>query len=230
MRRFLVALFAAGSFGIAIPAMGQPTSTPVAPAPSALDQAKAALRQGKPDAALSLVGPIIAKAEASDAKDADAMCPGAAAAFLTAFMAKESKLNVVVSVENDWCEAMLVEGYALGELKRFDEAAERLGKLVKHDGSNANYLAEYGFALRSAGRVDQAMSAYKQAKAAASRYSDKSAQRHWRAVALRGIGYIEFDRQNWKAAEKAYKDSLRDEPGNQIALSELELIKQKLAN
>jgi len=204
-----------------------------APAPkgaSELEQAKAKLREGKPAEALALVDPIVARAEAKEAKDPEAMCPSAAAAFLVAYMRQSSKLNISVSVENDWCDAMLVQGYALGEQKRFSEAADRLGKLVKHDKFNANYLAEYAFALRSSGQVDLAMEFYRKTKDAASHYSDKAAQRHWRAVALRGIGFIEFDRANWKAAEKAYKDSLKDEPGNQIALGELELIKQKTSN
>lgn len=194
--------------------------------PSDLERAKQALVDGKPAEAIELVDPIIAKAESDEAKNPTAACPSAATALLAAMMGQKG-LNVTVSVENDWCDAMLVRGFALVEQKRFDEAVAMLGKLVKHDPRNANYLCEYAFALRSSGKVDEAFDAYQRAKNAAGSYADKRAKAHWRAVALRGIGYIEFDRENWDKAEKAYRDSLKAEPGHAGALSELELIKQK---
>ena len=200
-----------------------------AKSPSELVQARDKLREGKPEEALALVAPIVARAEAAEAKDPAAICPAQAVAFLGALMQRGGNLNVTISIHNDWCDAMLVQGYALGELKRYGEAADRLGKLVGHDKDNANYLAEYAFALRANGQNDAAMTYYNKVKDVASRFSDKPNQRRWRAVALRGIGYIEFDRANWKAAETAYRDSLKEEPGNPIALRELELIRQKQA-
>lgn len=213
---------------IAADPASQPTQdAPQQEGPSELDQAVVLVREGKATEALALLDPIVAKAESDEAKDPKAPCPAQALALLAAFMPRN--LNVTLSVRNDWCDAMLVQGYALAELKRFDEAAARLGKLVQHDPRNAQYLAEYAFNLRSSGQIDEALETYNRAKSAASRYTDKAAKKHWRAVALRGIGYIAFEREQWDTAEKAYRDSLKDEPGNQIALSELELIRQKRA-
>ncbi|MBS0482443.1 MAG: hypothetical protein JSR96_09880 [Proteobacteria bacterium] len=216
-----------GTICLAIAApLGAQSSQPSQPTKlSDLEEAKAALAAGKADAALALVDPIIAAAEAKDAKDPDAICPSNAAAIALAFMGAAGK-NVTVTVENDWCDAMLVRGYALGELKRFDDATATLAKLVKHDANNANYLAEYAFALRSSGNADEAFRRYQQVGKLAVNYKDKAAKQHWRAVALRGIGFIEFDRKNWDLAERAYRDSLKQEPGNAIALSELEAIRQ----
>ena len=207
---------------------GAPAFADPAPAepPSDLERAKQALVDGNPAEAIALVDPIIAKAESDEAKNPNAVCPSAATALLVAMLGQQGT-NVRVSVENDWCDAMLVRGFALVEQKRFDDAVTTLGKLVKHDPRNANYLCEYAFALRSSGKVDEAFDTYQRAKNAAASYSDKRAKAHWRAVALRGIGYIEFDRENWDKAEKAYRDSLKAEPGHAGALSELELIKQK---
>ena len=217
-------LAAIGAIGLlaAVPLRAETTPEK---SPTELERAKQALVDGKPADALELVDPIITKAESDEAKDPAAICPSAASAFLIAMMGKQGA-NVSVSVDNDWCDAMLVRGFALTELKRFDEAAATLGKLVKHDPRNANYLCEYAFALRSSGKMDQAFDTYRQASNAASLYTDKRTKAHWRAVALRGMGYIEFDRKNWDKAEKAYRDSLKAEPGNALALSELELIKQ----
>lgn len=231
MNKILRTCIALLGLGAAVPVHADPASVPAtaARAPSSLERAKMLLSEGKAAEALALVEPIVAQAEADEAKDANASCPGLAANFLAAYMAQRN-LNVTVSIENDWCESMLVQGYALGELKRFDEAALRLEKLVKHDPNNANYLAEYGFALIHSGQLDKALDAYKRAKSAASRFTDKAAKRHWRAVALRGIGYIAFEREQWDEAEKAYRESLKEAPGNAIALSELELIRTKRSN
>src|SRR5213080_4809053 len=84
------------------------------PKGSDLQTAKELLKAGNPDQSLALVDPIIAQAMLKDAKDPKAVCPSAAAAFLQSFV----KGKFSVSVENDWCDAMLVKGYALNELKR----------------------------------------------------------------------------------------------------------------
>lgn len=196
--------------------------------PSDLEKAFAALKYKQPKTALELVDPIILKAEEKDAKDPDAMCPGNAAAFLLAFMKNAGK-HVTVTVENDWCDAMLVRGYALVELEKFDEATATLAKLIRHDAGNAQYRAEYAFTLRAAGKIDEAYTQYVSVRQLASKYKDKATKNHWQAVALRGIGYIEFDRGNWDLAERAYRDSLKVEPNNPIALSELNIIKTKRA-
>lgn len=192
---------------------------------SALQQARALLADGKPSDAIALVDPIIAKAEVDEAKDPDAMCPARAVQLMTAFM-KQDKLNVVITIDDDWCEAMLIKGYALGELKQNAEAVAMLKKLVGHDNANPNYVAEYAFALRTSGDLDGAFSNYQRAEDLASSLSDKVAKKRWRSVALRGLGYIYVERQQWDEAEKAYKASLKDDPGSELAKSELEYIKQ----
>ena len=192
---------------------------------SALDQARDALVAKDPDGAIKLVDPIIARADASDTKDADAICPGTAVALLGAFMARQDP-TFVISTENDWCEAMLLKGYALAELGKSEQASELLGKLVRFDPNNPNYLAEYAFVLQSTRKLDESMAFYKRVVNVSEKLSDKSAQRHWRAVGLRGIGFIHSDRQEWDDAVKAYKASLKEEPDNKIALGELLYIEQ----
>src|SRR4051812_33407914 len=85
---------------------------------SDLEAAHEQLKAGHAEQSLALVDPIIERAMLKDAKDPAAICPSAAAAVLQSFM----KGNFSVSVENDWCDAMLVKGYALNELKRPAEA------------------------------------------------------------------------------------------------------------
>lgn len=191
-----------------------------------LESATKLLDQGKADQALALVDPIIAQAMLDDAKDPDAICPGAAAAFLQSFMNADKGLNVSVSVENDWCEAMLVKGYALNELKRPAEAEQVLERLVRHDRNNAQYLIEYAYTVRLNGRLDKALDLYKQAEKLASKLPDKGIAAHWQAAALRGQGYAYIDLQRWDEAAKAYQRSFKYEPDNPLARSELQYIEE----
>jgi tetratricopeptide (TPR) repeat protein len=207
-------------------AMSVACSTPVVaqvPHQSEVQIARELLKQGKSQEAIAKVDPIIASAMAKDAKDPDAICPGVAVAFLQNFMRKDNR-GVTVSVENDWCEAMLVKGYALTELKRPAEAAQTLGALVRHDTNNAQYLIEYGFAVRSSGETARALEIYKKAESLASRSTDKQLAAHWRAAALRGQGYAYIDLQNWDDAAKAYQKSLKYEPDNELTKSELRFV------
>ncbi len=189
---------------------------------SDLETAEELLRAGKADQSLALVNPIIDRAMLKDAKNATAICPGEAAAFLQSYM----KGNVRVSVENDWCEAMLVKGYALNELNRSAEAEPVLAKLVRHDPGNPNYLTEYAYTVRVNGKLERSLDLYKRAEKIAAKLQDRESAAHWRAVALRGQGYAYTDLQRWDDATKAYQRSLEYEPDNKIARNELQYIEQ----
>lgn len=187
---------------------------------SDLDAAREQLTAGHADRSLALVEPIISAALQGVASKPTAMCPGAAVAALRPFIAG----NLSLYVENDWCEAMLVKGYALIELKRPAEAEQMLATLVGHAPKNPQYLAEYAYAVRVNGDVPQALALYKRAESAAAQVTDKASAAHWRAVALRGQGYCYTELQRWADAVKAYQRSLKHEPGNDVALQELQFI------
>jgi tetratricopeptide (TPR) repeat protein len=48
------------------------------------------------------------------------------------------------------------------------------------------------------------------------------------ARAWRRRGYIRFEQQRWDEARAAYERSLEYQPGNELALTELELISQQI--
>jgi tetratricopeptide (TPR) repeat protein len=189
---------------------------------SDLETAMDLLKAGHADQSLALVDPIIAQAMLKDAKDPTAICPSAAAAVLQTFM----KGNFSVSVENDWCDAMLVKGYALNELKRAAEAAQVLEALVRHAPDNAQYLIEYAYTVRVNGQLERSLELYKQAERVASKFPDAPGAAHWRAVALRGEGYDFSELQRWDDATKAYQRSFKYEPDNAIARNEMQYIQQ----
>jgi tetratricopeptide (TPR) repeat protein len=194
------------------------------PKPGDLQVARNLLDQGRADQSLALVEPIIAQALLKDAKDPKAMCPGAAAAFLQAFM--KSDVNITVTVENDWCEAMLVKGYALNELKRPAEAAQVLETLVGHDPGNAQYMIEFAYSVRASGQLERGLDLYKRAGSIAARIPDKRSAAHWQAAALRGQGYAYIDLQRWDDAKKAYRRSMKYEPDSELSRKELQFIEE----
>lgn len=171
------------------------------------------VRAGQPQKSLALVEPIIAEAMLKEAKDPTAICPSAAAAFLQSYM----KGKFTVTVENDWCDAMLVKGYALNELKRPGEAAQVLEALTRHDPTNPQYLIEYAYTVRLNGQLERSLELYRKAEKLASKLPDRESAAHWQAVALRGQGYAYTDLQRWDDATKAYQRSFNYEPDNHIA-------------
>jgi tetratricopeptide (TPR) repeat protein len=188
---------------------------------SDLERAQEFARTGQPDRSLALVDSIISRAS-EEAKDPEAVCPGDAAAFFGSFLK-----DATVSVENDWCEAMLVKAYVLIELKRPVEAEQVLKTLVGHSPGNVNYLTEYAYSVQTNGDLPRALTLYEKAEKIAAKLPDRNASKHWRAVALRGQGYTYSELQRWDEGVKAYNKSLKYEPGNKIALQELAYIAEK---
>ena len=189
-----------------------------------VEAAQKLLLSGKVDEALALVDPIIAQALKSDAKEPDAMCPSEATALLQEMLKQETKRDVLITTENDWCKAMLVKGYALNELKRPQEAEAILAALTGHAPNNAQYLVEYAYTARLNGRLEKAMALFKDAEARAAAMTNRDSGAHWQAVALRGQGYIHVEYKRWDDAQQAYQRSLELEPANKLALGELKFI------
>lgn len=188
--------------------------------PNDLATARELLKSGQAHQALALADQIIAEAMLNDAKDPTATCPGEAAAVLQTFM----KGNFTVTVDNDWCDAMLVKGYALNELKRPVEAAEVLRTLVGHAPNNAQYLIEYAYTVRVNGERERSLDLYKQAEKIAAKFPDRESGMRLRAASLRGQGYVYIELERWDDATKAYQKSRKYEPDNEIARNELQYI------
>lgn len=213
LRKYFVLIAATAMFTSSAQAQTQP---------SELETAKDLLKSGHADQSLVLVDKIIAQAMQREAKDPDSICPSVAAAFLQSYM----KGSFTVSIQNDWCDAMLVKGYALNELKRPVEAEQVLKTLVGHAPGDAQYLIEYSYTVRVNGDLNLALELYRQAEKLASSSLNRESSAHWRAAALRGQGFVLSDLQRWDEATKTYKRSMKYEPESEIALHELKYIEE----
>lgn len=210
----------------------QPLSASVGPSPDELAIANAIelLKVKKPAEALDALGPTLASLETQVAAASEkgvAFCAtDMTEAILYAGMAASAKKDGTV-LSGAVCEAMYYKAFALVELGKKDEAISTLERLTSLAPMHAQYFVELGFAYRASGLLDKAEAAYQQAKSASEMAGDKGAGKLSRAAALRGIGYILIEKGDLKGAEKAYRDSLKDDPDSQVAKSELDFIKSK---
>ena len=131
-----------------------------------------------------------------------------------------------VALAPTWCQALFMQAYSYIELKKIDLALAPLERAVELAPLDAQYANELGFVYRSLGRLDEAMTSYRAALAGLDASPDVQAVNRHKAVALRGIGWIHAEHQQWDEAEQAYNQSLEANPGNQHALSELKYIEE----
>lgn len=140
-----------------------------------------------------------------------------------AIPAKPGGQRIVVTGP-DWCDALFLEAYALGELKRPAEAIKLLRRLTVLAPMRAQYRNELGYALEQVRDPDGALESYQVSRKLAAKDSPVGADPHMEAAALRGIGYALVEKGDLDGAEKAYRDSQKLEPDNPIARNELEYI------
>ncbi len=130
-----------------------------------------------------------------------------------------------VALGPTWANGYYGKAYALIELNRFDEAAVALDRALELSPANPQFLSERGYLYRASREWDK-MLASNQAALEHVPLAPESLRDAERARALRGAGYalIELDRLD--EAERHFRDSLKIEPKNQVALGELDYIKQ----
>ncbi len=131
-----------------------------------------------------------------------------------------------VAVANPYPPISLYLGAYYNEVGENDQALRVLDKgLSFYSGHGAEFgitkasiISERAVALTRLGRMDEALTAYQDGlKVPGLENGD-------RARLLRGCGYVLTEKNRLDEAEQAYQESLKYEPGNRIALGELEYI------
>lgn len=126
-------------------------------------------------------------------------------------------------LDADLCDALYLRAFALTELGRKADAVEAMEQLTQLSPDYPRYFVELAYAYRASGDKAAAMETYRHAAQLAS----APGQQKYRAAALRGIGNLLVDSGDLEGGEKAYRDSLNDDPQNRIALGELQYIARK---
>jgi Flp pilus assembly protein TadD len=119
------------------------------------------------------------------------------------------------------CMVLFLRAYALENLHRLPEAIEQLRQLIVLEPEFPHFQVEYGAALRQAGNMVGALTAYRRAVEIAAPVKDYAPDQ---AAALRGIGMVLTEQGDLDGAEKAYHESLALMPGHPVALHELAYI------
>ena len=108
----------------------------------------------------------------------------------------------------------------------FHTSIAMLAKAIAMAPYSPEPLTEQGFALNQMGRHDEALVNYRKALDLSNAFG---AARYAKALSLRGIGFTLVELNHLAAAREAYEQSLQVEPGNAIALQELDYIRQREA-
>jgi tetratricopeptide (TPR) repeat protein len=119
-----------------------------------------------------------------------------------------------------WCEALFVKGFALTDLKRFDDAASALKQAVAMDPTNAHFRNQYGDVLRLSGHPAEAIAQYDKAYALASAEAGEAMGR-MTLRALRGAALAAEGKGDLAAAQGYYERLLERDGGDSLARAKL---------
>jgi tetratricopeptide (TPR) repeat protein len=191
-----------------------------------VDRAFALMKEGNQTAAITILDKKIADFEKAHPACSDTLVFSASNLTQTLYYSGISaalKKNGVV-LDGDWALAYFLKGFALIDLKRADDALPYLDRAVALSPGDAQFIAERGEWYKSHKQWDKAFSDFK-AAVDASNFSDDSTKARHKARGLRGMAYVRIEQNNLNEAERLYKESLKLEPNNAGAMSELEYIK-----
>jgi tetratricopeptide (TPR) repeat protein len=104
-----------------------------------------------------------------------------------------------------------------------DVALDYLDKAIRLAPYWADPYTERGFILAHSGRLEEALTAYREAI----RRAEATRENGVLALAWRGVGYAQGELHAWTESRAAYRRSLEIEPGNAIAENELQWIDQQ---
>ena len=123
----------------------------------------------------------------------------------------------------DWGykECLQMLAFIQSERRDFSTALNTLKEIERIAPVSADTVIEKGYVLNQLGMPDKGLAAYQKARALSLKYKS---QRSFHAIALRGMGFSLIDLKRLDEAEGAFRESLKLEPMNKVALSELAYI------
>jgi tetratricopeptide (TPR) repeat protein len=195
-----------------------------------LDAAKSAILAGKQQDALGLLDPLLVRVEAEAAKHKERIYSGQTPEQTLMYMVLAAGDHVsATDVGPVLGEANFWKAFALVDVGRASEAMPFFERAVALAPHNPQYICELAHlhAIRKESEV--ALDLYQRCLDS-NPTAPKSAMNHSKAVALRGRGYVLIDMEKYGEAEAAFRDSLKVEPGNAVALRELDYIRQQRAH
>lgn len=196
----------------------------LAPAAQGLrvDEALGLISKGKPDEAVALLDGVIASEEAAhrDEKTMYFCARSNVEAIYYSALAMTAGRSAIVA-DDSWANAYYLEGYALIDLRRPDEAKAMLDKALKLSPQNAHYQAELAEWHKARGEWTLAFGSF-EAAASASEFSPDHAKAAEKGRALRCRAFAKVELGDLKAAEKILKQALKLNPADARTKFDLE--------
>ncbi|MEI6639849.1 MAG: tetratricopeptide repeat protein [Chlorobium sp.] len=139
------------------------------------------------------------------------------------FIRKQQKKEVI-RVHISFADALQLKGYIAIEEKQWEKAIKFFETETFYAPYEVGALSEKGHVMIKLGKLEEAITLYEKAYAIALvRKNDI----YESALALRGIGCALIDMGRLDEAIVVYEKSLKIEPGNPLALHELQYIRDK---
>jgi tetratricopeptide (TPR) repeat protein len=178
---------------------------------------------------ISTVEPVIASFEAAyPASEKLVYCgDDPAQTFMLLIMAASQKKDGIV-VDQFYCDAYFMKGFALIDLNRISDAGPFLQKASDLAPLNAHFMNEYAEWYKTNRNWQKSYELFEKAKGIAE-YSGESFRKEVEARSLRGMGFNMIEMGKLDDAEKMFKQSLKLLPGHKGSLSELQYIKEQRA-
>jgi tetratricopeptide (TPR) repeat protein len=128
-------------------------------------------------------------------------------------------------VDDAWCFALAIKGWALKDMGRIEEADKALAQTVEMSPLNMGYLKRYASWLHERGEWQKSINLYRQAKSVAAFVPLQDRKKfHAKAFYYIGFGFIALGRLD--EAEANFRELLELALDDTMALAELERIKQ----
>jgi tetratricopeptide (TPR) repeat protein len=129
----------------------------------------------------------------------------------------------IVWMDASFGEALHLKAFIESASKRFEAALRFLDEEIKYAPTAAAPHVERGYILNQQNKSKAALEAYTLALDRSRKYASSAGTE---AAALRGIGVTLIDLHDLDGAEQYLQESLKIEPGNQVAVHELAYIRQ----
>jgi tetratricopeptide (TPR) repeat protein len=127
----------------------------------------------------------------------------------------------IMRVHDSFTQALQLKAYIASSLQKWDVAIDYLDKKIAYAPFEAQPHLEKGYVLNASGKPADGLESYKLAYELTVKHNAAPQEQ---AAALRGMGSTLIELGRLDEAEDAYNKSLEIEPGNRIALGELEYI------
>jgi tetratricopeptide (TPR) repeat protein len=182
-----------------------------------------------PSKALALVEPLIVTSGVMTPKpETDYICTNGSADTLAKLVGKAAEKRNAIAVGSWVCSALFIKGFVLIDLNRRNEAEPYLRRATELDPTNAHYLNEYAEWWKHERQWQKSYDLF-MASVALAPQQPADVRAKFQARALRGMGFTLIELGRLDDAQRQFDASLKLEPGNRAALSELQYIREQRA-